>query len=142
MTVDQQMKHVKTFLGDCWKVLGDKSLDYAPEDIVLLDVVRSAAYSGIRPAAAMYLHLEKHVTAVRRYCATGKVTSEPIHGRFVDLINHASLIHFFIENEEVIRRDVAQYILTHDACTCTRGGDRCDRCCAVVNLANRELPWD
>jgi len=142
MTVDDQMKHVKVFLGDCWKVLGDKSLDYAPENLVLLDVVRSAAYAGVRPALAMFLHLEKHVTAVRRFCITGTSVSEPIHGRFVDLINHASLINFYIENEELVRRDVSEYIRTHDVCLCADVGERCDRCRAVVNLTNRDLPWN
>ena len=140
MTVDQQLAHVEQFLRNCQKTLRVKSADYAPEGQVLVDILRNAAYARIRPETAMFILLDKHLTALRRYCTHGTTASEPIYGRMVDIVNHVSLINFFIEHRDTLLADAADFLAVHESCTCNRT-TACDRCGAVTFLASRSL-WD
>lgn len=92
MTTEEYQNHVKEFLTEMKAVTDAKNPDYsAGTTDAMANYYELAAAAGITPVQAWMCLMMKHVTAIMRYAKVGSVTSEPIHGRFIDLANYAML---------------------------------------------------
>ena len=92
MTHDQYAEHVKTFTEEMRAVTSTKNADYSSgENDAMSNYYQLSQAAGITPVQAWMCLMYKHITAIRRFVKTGSVSSETIHGRFVDLANYALL---------------------------------------------------
>lgn len=92
MTHGEYADHVKEFIAEMADVTSKKNPDYsAGHQDAMANYYELAAAAGVSPIQAWMCLTMKHVTAVMRFVKQGKVTSEPIHGRFIDLANYAML---------------------------------------------------
>jgi hypothetical protein len=92
MTGDKDMDAI---LMECFEVLRVKGNDYTlgQAELDRLHNFRTAAeFAGITLEQAWLIYAYKHFSAVARYCKDGKVDSEGIKGRIVDLINYCLLL--------------------------------------------------
>ena len=101
MTHEEYIEGVKIFTNEMKSVTGVKNLDYsAGKDEAMESFYSIANRSGITPIQAWFVLVQKHVQAIERFVKTGKLTSEPIHSRFIDLANYAMLGSALVEDLE------------------------------------------
>lgn len=92
MTHDDYAKHVREFTDEMRAVTEAKNADYsAGSDDSMNNYYELSAATGVTPVQAWMCLAMKHWTAVMRYAKTGSVSSEVIHGRFIDLANYMML---------------------------------------------------
>jgi len=92
MTHPDYAAHVLAFTEEMRAVTAAKNADYsAGTDDAMRNYYELSQASGCTPFQAWMVLMMKHVTAIMRYSKDGKVSSESIHGRFVDLANYAIL---------------------------------------------------
>lgn len=92
MTHEEYAAHVLKFTEEMRDVTRAKNADYsAGTDDAMRNYHELAQATGITPVQAWMCLFMKHVTAVMRYAKTGSVSSETIHGRFIDMANYALL---------------------------------------------------
>lgn len=87
----------------------DKASDYAPDDIAMWDACHTAADLNIRLEQVLWVHLKKHMTAIRRYMKDGHVASESIHERLRDAANFLALIDMAITCRDALLIAVHEY---------------------------------
>lgn len=80
----------KELLSDAYKVMHAKMQDYADAD-QLSNFKRAAEALGRTPFEVWAVYFFKHVCSVLSFVKNGDVASEPLRGRFVDLINYCIL---------------------------------------------------
>ena len=98
MNLKEQNEICVNFFKDCADNLERKGADYTVDGDVFKDVMDEARSMGVNPTAIIWLAMNKHYKAVRRYCTEGKVESEPIRGRLLDLVNYAVILISLIEH--------------------------------------------
>src|SRR4051812_29053603 len=92
MTKVEYAGHVSAFLAEMKAVTEAKNADYsAGQEDAMANYYELSAASGVTPVQAWMCLYMKHVTALMRYAKTGSVSSETIHGRFIDMANYAVL---------------------------------------------------
>jgi len=114
--------------------LGKKSVDYAPEGIVFIDIVRQAAQTNVLPEQLLWIMMQKHLTALRTFAQTGKLSSESLLNRTIDTINYAAFICIWASNSVHILRDIRSHFVGQP-CECPRPlatETMCDRCQVLV----------
>lgn len=111
-----------------------KAPDYAPEGVVFVDIIQQCAETGVEPEQLLWIMMQKHLTALRTYAQTGKLTSEPLVNRTIDVINYAAFISIWASNSAQILRDIRALYLARP-CACPhphRPETRCSRCEVLV----------
>jgi hypothetical protein len=136
MTVDEQTRAAARFYGNAAALLSQKGRDYAPEDVVFLDVMRQAADAETSVEQVMWILLQKHLTAVRRHVLHGYTMTESIASRLVDAANFLALMAVWDEHHDLIIGDLLQH-LSREYCSCT-SDDRCDPC-RTFDWARKQL---
>lgn len=92
MTTDEYATHFEEFVREMRSVTQAKNPDYsAGSSDAMANYYELSSATGVTPMQAWLCLTMKHVTAVMRYVKTGVSSSEPIHGRLVDLANYAML---------------------------------------------------
>lgn len=132
MTVAEQNVFIEAFYRRATGIMWQKGTDYAPDDVVLYDLVRSAALLEISPEMALFMLMEKHFAAVRRYAKDRYVVSEGIVDRLGDLANFAALMALLATHREQILVSVLMTLAKNERCTCS--GSQCDRCSAIASI--------
>lgn len=89
----------ETLLNGASIVEMGKQKDYSQgtED-VLSNFKRIAEASGLQPLQVWLVYFLKHVDAVSTFAKTGRVASEPIEGRFQDLLNYVFLGYALVKD--------------------------------------------
>lgn len=77
-----------------------KGKDYAPGSDILENFYRVADVTGVSPLTVWGVYVTKHVEAVRAFVMTGKLESEPIDSRIVDIVVYAALGYYIGERED------------------------------------------
>ena len=72
----------------CIEVMHDKGADYAHDDNKLANFERQASSMSLPPLVILRVYLQKHLDAFDAYVKTGKVESEPLEMRIVDIVNY------------------------------------------------------
>lgn len=92
MTHEDYAKHVQEFTDEMRAVTEAKNADYsAGTSDAMRNYYELSQASGCTPFQAWMVLMMKHVTAIMRFSKDGRVSSESIHGRFIDLANYAML---------------------------------------------------
>jgi hypothetical protein len=77
-----------------------KGHDYAGDEDALANFKLAAARLGMKPMQIWGVYISKHWSAIETYVKEGAVKSEPIEGRFHDLILYAFLGLALIEEND------------------------------------------
>lgn len=92
MTNELLMRLFDSLVADARKTMVGKNHDYtAASQDALANFKMVAAMLGLKPRQVWAVYFMKHVMAVMAWAKTGKVESEGLAGRFVDLVNYAAL---------------------------------------------------
>ncbi len=107
MTHDSYATHVQAFLAEMDAVTKAKNADYSAGTKDAMDHYHSGAEeAGVTPVQVWFIMLMKHYQAIRRYVREGRLDSEPIHGRMIDMANYAMLGDALVNdltNREIIK---------------------------------------
>jgi hypothetical protein len=87
------------FDEECAAILRVKGNDYASGDDRLANFKRLAARLGLSPIQVWAVYFVKPIDAILEYAKAGKVSSEPIRGRFAVARNYLDLGLALIEEE-------------------------------------------
>lgn len=134
MTVAALVTFAQTTFERSLRILAVKGPDYAPEDIILLDVIADAISLNVTPDKILYLMLQKHLTAIRRHCVSGAVASEPFGDRIADAINFLILLKLLDARREEIYRSALTYLKTSPEHTHADAEKGCIACHLVYCL--------
>lgn len=91
MTSDKLRELIVDFQADMVSVLDSKGADYTRQTDRLSNFKTAGSDIGVSPMQAWYVFTKKHFDAIATYCRTGKVSSETIKSRLLDLANYAVL---------------------------------------------------
>jgi hypothetical protein len=133
MTVSEQNSHISRFYRTALLLMESKGRDYAPEDVVLYDLVVDAVCMGITPDVALVLFLQKHTAALRRFVMHGSLKSEGLASRLSDAANFLALINLLVYERTAIYNGVYAQ-LERESCTCVADGVWCTRCHSLIKL--------
>ena len=120
MTVDGAMAELRK-----------KAPDYAPDDVMFVQIVEQCAEGDIaRPEVLLWALMSKHTTALRRWVRTGDLKSETLSNRVFDTINFASIMLIWASQSHAILASVATHVrgLPCDCHDLGLGNDQCTRC--------------
>lgn len=82
------------------KLLVVKGGEYASDEDRLANFKRGAQLTGVPPLTVAMIYMSKHYDAVASYVRNpARAASEPIEGRFDDLINYCILMKALIEEK-------------------------------------------
>lgn len=90
-----------------------KGRDYATEDDALAHLREQSTELGLKPEMVWAVLARKHWIAILAYCRSGRVHSEPIEGRLLDMILYCLLLLALSKEQDV---------QTHENVTPIRGG--------------------
>ncbi len=104
MNQEDFTNQVNDIMAHCHELLVVKGGEYAGTADRLANFKRGAALTGCTPLQCLFVYMSKHYDAVATYIrdeATGTLRprSEPIDGRFNDLINYCILAQALIEEQ-------------------------------------------
>lgn len=75
-----------------------KGSDYAPEEVAMTEVFFTAAELNLSPPQVLWVHVKKHTSAISKYMAQGRLGSEDIRSRLLDVSNYMALIDTYVAN--------------------------------------------
>jgi hypothetical protein len=99
LTHKDRTKQVEAFFKACVILQKTKGKDYTTEGDAFKDLCDEAEAMGIKPEQVLWVSMNKHYKAVRKYCRYGQTESEPIDSRLKDLANYVSLLFVLIKNK-------------------------------------------
>jgi len=79
------------FISEASTILFSKNEDYAKETDALDNFKSEAKELGVSPRVLWSVYFHKHISAIKRWARDGKVSSEEIRGRFLDVMNYCIL---------------------------------------------------
>lgn len=100
MNIAERNIKLKDFFKDCCDILEKKGQDYNPDGVAFSEVCKEAKDLGLKPEQYMMVLASKHYGAIKTFCKTGNLTSEPIKERFKDLANYCALIAVLLEDKQ------------------------------------------
>jgi hypothetical protein len=104
MKIEYFKKLSEELIAEANQVSEDKQKDYA-RDFDALDNFKSIALiTGLTPQQVWSVYFYKHISAVMAWAREGKVESESLKSRFIDIINYAKL-GYGLEVEDEIKYD-------------------------------------
>lgn len=92
MKRDDFERFARELQNDAWQVLKDKGADYARSDNAFHNFEATANFTGQTKEQVLGGHMYKHIAAIYRYIRDGKVDSEGLRGRAIDLINYVTFL--------------------------------------------------
>jgi len=104
MTLEQQRAHAISFYRTAHLEFTHKGLtlitlkgsDYAPERIAMTEVFFTAAELGVDVPHILWVHCRKHMSAIAQWMATGRLNSEDMRSRLLDVANYMALIDSYM----------------------------------------------
>lgn len=101
MTNELLMRLFDHLVADARKTMAGKNHDYtAASQDALANFKTVAETLGLKPRQVWAVYFMKHVMAVLAWAKTGKVESEGMTGRFVDLVNYAAIGNALLQEPE------------------------------------------
>jgi hypothetical protein len=85
---------------ECLELRGAKGKEYAHSSSRFANFNRIAREINLPPLTVAYIYYRKHLDAIVSYMETGRTFSEPIRGRFLDLIMYSFLMAGIAEEME------------------------------------------
>lgn len=138
MRLDTQLKYFLTFYMDrCVGAMKSRQHDYAPDGVVLLNVLETCVNRQIKPEQVLGVLLDKQLTAINHYRQHGHTNSESLASRAADAANYLVFLTMWEEKRREILDGWNEH-WTAQPCTCellvddpTMRGLSCQRCNTV-----------
>jgi hypothetical protein len=99
VTRDDFKTFYKNLTSEAWSIVELKGGDYAKGEDQFDNFRRGAASLGLTPLQVWAVYWLKHVDAILTVVGGG-VPSEPVRGRFIDLINYSALGAALLKEED------------------------------------------
>lgn len=99
MTLEERQKLTDEFFDTCKETLSCKGKDYNPDE-AFKELKETAEDMGVEPVKVLWILVRKHLSAVKAFVQNGKVESEPIKMRLVDVANYMALIYALTKEKE------------------------------------------
>jgi len=96
MDLDTFLKEHEDLIAKSVDLLKAKNKDYSTDGDPLAGFKKIANDIGISPFQVWAIFASKHWNALTNFAKDGKVESEPIEGRIIDMINYSVLLHLLI----------------------------------------------
>jgi|ERR1051325_11145291 hypothetical protein len=137
MHVDEMTRLVTQFLYDCNGLQTKKNLDYHPDKVAYLEILRTACETGVTVEQDLWGRVRKQLSALRRYVIEGHTESEPPRSRMTDVAVYMGMMAVWDQNKERIVYDALNFINDSTSCerrpddhcnVMTKQIDVCDRC--------------
>lgn len=125
VNLSDQKRYCELFFSNCIGVLNNRSRDYAPEGIPLLQTLRPAVEADIGIVPALWQLYSKQHTAIVRYVRGGALDSDSITSRLTDAANLLALISFYEANKDEFHAMWLGYWLNEE-CPCVPGYPQSD----------------
>ena len=93
MTHEERTQKVEEFFQACVALQRTKGKDYTTSGDAYKDLRDEAAAMGVTLEVVLWINMNKHYKAVRKFCRSGQTESEPIETRLMDLANYVSLLY-------------------------------------------------
>lgn len=100
MNYPEQLNCVNEFFNECLALQKTKGKDYTTNGDVFYNIKTTAEECEITPEKVLWIAFRKHYIAVQQYIRSGKLESESIKSRLIDIANYVSLLAAFIEAKE------------------------------------------
>lgn len=85
--------HLSQFFVDLRRITSSKGVEYANDTTdQLANFKRLAVQLGLLPEQVALVYLTKHLDSIQHAVRTGKVLSEPLHGRCLDAVLYLILL--------------------------------------------------
>lgn len=105
MTHDEYAEHVKKFTGEMQALTAAKNADYsAGSSDSMYNFKTAGDRAGTSALQAWWVLTTKQLLAIERFVKDGKVSSESIHSRFLDMANYAMLGDALVVDLEIERQ--------------------------------------
>lgn len=93
--------------AECRRLLIVKGGEYAGDADRLANFKRGAALVGAAPLQVAFIYASKHYDSIASYVRDpNRASSEPIEGRFDDLINYCLLMKGIIAEGAIVKREL------------------------------------
>lgn len=92
MNASEFSDRLTQFFTDLRKITGSKGVEYANDTDQLANFKRLATQLGLKPEQVCLVYLTKHLDSIQHAVRTGKVLSEPLHGRCLDAVLYLILL--------------------------------------------------
>lgn len=139
MNLQQQQEFIENFFADAAHVVRNRRSDYAPDGIVLLNVLASCVQWEQTPVQVLGVLLDKQTTALQALCKLGKVDSDPPRSRLVDSANYFAFFAMYLTHADVIHTAWYHHWIAQP-CRCLEppldNEDVCVRCKTLIWLDN------
>lgn len=101
MNVETRNQKLREFYNEgCMPILERKGKDYNPTGVAFDEIYAEAAALGLKPEQYMMVLASKHYGAIKTFCKTGNLASEPIQERLKDLANYCALMAVMLEDNK------------------------------------------
>lgn len=98
-SVESFLHNTEEFFRDAFAEMTRKSGDYQNDGKAFGDVFAVAEETNMRPIFILYIHMCKHLTAIRRFVNGNDLKSEDIQGRLIDAANYCAMMSQLIKLE-------------------------------------------
>lgn len=96
MNIVERNFELKKFFDGCMTILDKKGKDYNPDGKAFSEIINEATSLGLSPEQYMSVLMSKHWGAIKTFCSTKQLASEPITERCKDLANYCALLAVMI----------------------------------------------
>jgi hypothetical protein len=121
MTSDQMSKLVERFFLEANELQWKKNRDYHPDGIAFLEILRTAAETGISVEQDLWAKIRKQYIALRGYLIDGLVESEPARSRMMDIAVYMGMVAFWDEHKKTIVDDAYAFVAENVKCSSPDG---------------------
>lgn len=97
MKRDEFLASANKLFDKTYEILSAKGMDYASEEDALRQFKETAAAVGVDPLQVWSVFFQKHLAAIMRFVRDGRVESEGVESRVIDLIAYLALFNGLIK---------------------------------------------
>jgi len=124
----QQAEYVADFYRQSVGIIVNRQSDYAPDGVVLLNVLQSCVDWQMSVFQVLGVLLDKQCTALQRYCAVQQLDSDPPHSRLRDAANYFAFFGMYLDRREQIHHAWTLHWTAQTCPTLLEPGTECRRC--------------
>lgn len=117
MDLREQYVAIDQFYQDALSVISSRQSDYAPDGVVLLNLLNTCVRTGVTPVQGLGVLLDKQLTALARFFKDGRLDSDPPASRLRDAVNYYAFIHLYLTRRDDIHNGWHAYWLAR-SCQC------------------------
>lgn len=97
MNAEERNEAMQEFFKDCLAVSSVKGKDYAKDQDAFHNFTTAAEALGVSVPQSIWVHAEKHLSAVRRFVREGELAGEPIREKLTDMANYCAILAAWVE---------------------------------------------